>query len=88
MKIRDTYILRTVAGENLVVPIGDKNISFNAVITLNDSGKYLWNVLLNDTTEPQLVESLMSEYDVSREIAERDVTVFIRSLKENGILED
>lgn len=88
MKIRDTFILKTVAGENLVVPIGSKNISFNAVITLNESGKFLWNVLEKDTTTQNLVEALIGEYDVSREIAERDVEVFIRSLKENDILED
>lgn len=88
MKIRDTFILKSVAGENLVVPIGSKNISFNAVITLNESGKLLWNVLEKDTTKENLVEALIGEYDVSREIAERDVEVFIRSLKENDILED
>ncbi len=88
MKIRDTFILKSVAGENLVVPIGSKNISFNAVITLNESGKFLWNVLEKDSTKENLVEALIGEYDVSREIAERDVEVFIRSLKENDILED
>ena len=88
MKIRDTFILKSVAGENLVVPIGSKNISFNAVITLTESGKLLWNVLEKDTTKENLVEALIGEYDVSREIAERDVEVFIRSLKENDILED
>lgn len=88
MKIRDTFILKTVAGENLVVPIGSKNISFNSVITLNESGKFLWNVLKTHVTEEDLVKALIDEYDIGRETAKKDVEVFIRSLKENDILED
>ncbi len=88
MKIRDTFILRTVAGENLVVPVGSKHISFNAVITLNESGKFLWHLLEKDATEGMLVDALIAEYEVNRDIAEKDVRIFIRSLKENGILED
>lgn len=88
MKIKSNYVLRTVAGENLVVPLGDSGVNFNAVITLNDSGKFLWELLQNDTDEATLTEELLKEYDVSREIAERDVAVFVKSLKENGILEN
>ena len=44
MKIRDTYILRSVAGENLVVAVG-ANVNFNSVMTLNETGKFLWEKL-------------------------------------------
>lgn len=86
MKIRNTYILRNVAGENLVVPIGD-SVNFNSVITLNATGKFLWELLNTDTTEEQLTDALCSEYDIERETAERDVSSFIEKLKKNDMLD-
>lgn len=86
MKIRDNYILRSVAGENLVVSVGS-NVNFNSVITLNETGKFLWENLLSENEEKDLVEALLSEYDVDKATAERDVTAFIEKLKENNILE-
>ena len=86
MKIRDTYILRSVAGENLVVSIGSE-VNFNSIITLNETGKFLWENLLEENTAEGLVAALLSEYDVDKQIAERDVAAFIEKLKVNNILE-
>ncbi len=86
MKIRDTYILRNVAGENLVVTVG-ANVNFNSVMTLNETGKFLWEKLSDETTEDALVAALLSEYAVDKTTAERDVAAFIEKLKENNILE-
>ena len=86
MKIRDTYILRSVAGENLVVAVG-ANVNFNSVMTLNETGKFLWEKLTADTTKQALIDALLSEYDVDKETAERDVSAFIEKLKINNILE-
>ena len=86
MKIRDTYILRSVAGENLVVAVG-ANVNFNSVMTLNETGKFLWEKLTADTTTEALIDALLSEYDVDKETAERDVSAFIEKLKINNILE-
>ena len=86
MKIRDTYILRSVAGENLVVA-GGANVNFKSVMTLNETGKFLWEKLTADTTKEALIDALLSEYDVDKETAERDVSAFIEKLKINNILE-
>jgi hypothetical protein len=42
MKISEGFSLRNIAGENIVVPIGTKNISFKGMITLNNIGAFLW----------------------------------------------
>ncbi len=86
MKIRDDYILRTVAGENLVVCVGS-SVNFNSVITLNDTGKFLWEQLTEENTTENLINALLSEYAVDKETAQRDVEAFIEKLKEKDILE-
>ncbi len=43
MKIKDGFILRNVAGNNVVVPIGQATIDFNGMISLNDTRVYFLN---------------------------------------------
>ena len=44
MKLKDGFILRSVAGETVVVPTGD-DLDLNMMITLNETGKFLWEHL-------------------------------------------
>ncbi len=86
MQIKENYVLRQVAGENLVVPLGENSVNFNSIITLNESGKFLWEQLQTDTTAEKLVDAMLGVYEIDRKTAERDVLSFIKSLKDNGIL--
>ena len=56
MKIKDGYIIREVAGSNIVVPIGDEQMSFGGIMTLNPVGAFIWKLLENgaDPNYPKL----------------------------------
>ncbi len=88
MKIKDGYLLREVAGSNIVVPIGEGEMDFSGVITLNDVGAFLWKNLENDTTEEELVEKLLKEYDIDENTAKKDVAEYMSSLKGAGFIAD
>lgn len=85
MKIKDGYILRSIAGENIVLPSGDE-LDLNIVITLNDSARFLWERLETGAEEAELVEALLGEYDVDRAAAEQAVTDFCEKLKSHELL--
>lgn len=87
MKIKDGFVLREVAGTKMVVPIGGECVNFNGMITLNDTACFLWEALLQDVTENFLITALLGEYDVSEDLAKKDVEEFIAKLKEADILE-
>lgn len=87
MKISEGYLLRTVAGKNIVVSIGN-DVNFNGMLTLNDTGVFFWNLLQNDITKEEMLEAVLKEYDVSSDIALRDIENFIQKLKDSKILED
>lgn len=36
------FVLRKVAGENILVPVGNTALTFNGLVTLNESGAFLW----------------------------------------------
>lgn len=87
MKIREGYLLRSVAGKNIVVSIGS-DVEFNGMLTLNDTGVFFWNILQKDTTKEEMLEAVLKEYDVSSDIALQDIENFIQKLRESKILED
>lgn len=87
MKIPSGYLLRTVAGKNIVVSVAD-SLDFNGMLTLNDTGVFLWNKLCGGTTKEELVFSLLDEYDVSRSVAQEDTEEFLSTLRKNHLLEE
>ena len=87
MKIANGFLLKTVAGKNIVVSVGAE-VNFNGMLTLNDTGVYLWNLLQNDTTKEEILNKMLEEYDVSEEIASKDIDAFIEKLRQANILED
>lgn len=88
MKIKDGYLLREVAGSNIVVPIGEGEMDFSGVITLNDVGAFLWKNLEEDVTEEELVQRVLKEYDIDEETARKDVAEYMTSLKGAGFIAD
>ena len=81
MKLKDGFVLRTVAGETVVLPSGE-TANFDMMITLNDTGRFLWEKLESETDEAALVKALLAEYDVSEERAAESVQAFVARLKE------
>lgn len=85
MKIKDGYILRTIAGDNVVLPSGDE-LDLNVVITLNGTARFLWERLERGSDEAALTEALLGEYDVDRETAAKAVAGFVEKLREHELL--
>ena len=82
MKLKEGFILREVAGEYIVVPSGD-TLDLSMMITLNETGKFLWELLENGAEAEDLVSALLKEYDVSEQDARTHVEAFIAQIKEN-----
>lgn len=87
MKIKNGFAKRKIADSNIVVPVGRATNDFNGMITLNDSGSFFWDCLTHETTIDEVVEKVISEYDIDIETAKRDIEKFIKMLEDNNLLE-
>jgi hypothetical protein len=87
MKIKSGYLLREVAGQFIVVPVGNQAISFNGIITLNKSGKVIWEVMQKETSVEEIAQALKEVFEVSDEVANKDVTTFLETLKKHSLVE-
>ena len=86
MKLKEGFVLRQVAGETVVIPSGD-DMDLNMMITLNDTGKFLWEQLETEKTREQLLDAVLAEYEVTREVAEKAIADFIARLNEYEFLD-
>ena len=86
MKIKDGFVTKAIAGTDVVMPIGDNMVSFGSVITLNETGVFLWQKLQEETTQEKLVSEMLKEYNVDEATAESDVAEFVNKLQEVGLL--
>ena len=87
MQINKDFTIQKVGSSYVAVPVGETSKHFHGMVRLNETGAFLWKLMAEkDCTEADLVDALLGEYDVAREIAERDVHRVAEQLKENGIL--
>ena len=87
MKIKEDFILRKVADSYVVVPVNDMTVDFNGIINLNETCAFLFEILQKGADKQDLLDKLLSEYEVTSEKAEADIEVFIQKLKDADILE-
>ena len=87
MKIKENYVLRQIADTWAVLPLGAATLSFNGMMTLNETGRLLWSKLEDGCEANDLVKALLDEYEVSPEQANQDVDEFLAKLKSVDFIE-
>lgn len=82
------YTFKTIELDDdiVAVPVGSNAKLFKGVIRLNDSAAEIFQLLSQETTEEQLIESLKQHYGEDPEIGAY-VHDFVSSLLEEGVLE-
>lgn len=80
MKQSPDFLLRDVADSLVLVPVGAATERFPGMITLNETGKMLWEALATEQTVESLTALILEEYQVTAERARQDVQVFVDKL--------
>ncbi len=87
MKIKKDFIIQQIGDSYLAIAVGKTAESFRRLVRLNGSGAFLWNYIAEEShTEEEMVLTYTEHYSVSREVAEEDVSRFIATARENGII--
>ncbi len=86
MKIKNGFVLEPVGGAYIAVAVGSEAAETNAIIRMNGTGAFLWSLLESEQTRETLLAAMRAEYDVSEEIALRDIDAFVNKLASAGIL--
>lgn len=88
MKVKEGYILKNVAGENIVIATGEARLSFNGIITFNEVGAEVFTRLDGTHTVDQIAQEIASLYNAPKDIIEKDVNNLIEKMRNHGLLEE
>lgn len=86
MDIKKEFIVREIAGEYILVPYGQTTLGFNGIITMNELGRFIWENYENAKDEDELLQKILDEYEVEKEVAKADLDEFLQTLKEAEII--
>lgn len=86
MRVDSGFVLREIAGDYVIIPTGKIVLTFNGLITVNEVGVSIWNMLQKEVTFEEIVKGILDEYEVEESVARQDVEEFLKRLEENRIL--
>ena len=73
----DQFLLRKIAGEAILVPVGDTRIG-NGMITVNDTFCFLWELFGTPRTFAEAVAAAKEEYEDQAGEIEAHIAAFLR----------
>lgn len=89
MRIKNNYILKTIGENIIVVPLKEEALRFNGIISLNQSGKFLFETLQNnDLNKDELLKIVLDKYEVDKAVAMKDIESFIKQCMDNKLFDE
>ena len=89
MRRNEQFILREAADMSIILPVGEASNRFPGMISVNETGAFLWQQLEAEHTPETLAAALTGAYEVDLPRALKDVQAFLEQLKGTGaLLED
>lgn len=72
MKRTKEFIKRNIAGEIVLVPSGQTAREFNGMVTLTETGEFIWEHIEEAESFNHLVLLILEEYEVDKDTASQD----------------
>ena len=86
MKLKLQLVKRDIAGDIILVPVGAATSSIQGLITINETGAAIWDVLPEAENEEAIVDKLYEQFDAERDELRKDVAEFLDKLRELNII--
>jgi RIO-like serine/threonine protein kinase len=88
MKIKEGFELRKFGGKWLTVTVDEAADDNNVLVTLNETGAFVWKILRNESEYSYIVSKVVENYEVNEATAKKDLDNFLRICRENGIVDE
>lgn len=89
MRIKDGFKVVNYHGQNTVVADTAVKGGLDNNIVLTDTSLFLWNLLKSrDVSKTEMLDALLENFEISTVLALSDIDVFLRTMKENGLIEE
>lgn len=86
MKLNQDLIRRNIAGEHILIPVGETAKDYNGIFVMSPVADRIWELLEQGKDTEELFPILLDEYDVDESTLKADLNEFITTLTNNGLL--
>ncbi len=88
MKLNGKYKLRKVSDTYVIVKLGrGQSLNFSKLITINETGAFIFNKLAEEISMDELVAAIVAEYEIDETGAREAAETYIKKLVDLGIAE-
>ena len=88
MKAKSGFVLRNIAGEQILMPTGDNIGKFKGTVLLNDVSAFVWEKLQNPMSKEDLLQAIVDNYEVEEAVAAKDLDDLLATLDGFGVIEN
>ena len=87
MKLKKEFMIREVAGQDVIVATGKEAMKYNGLLTVSPVGRFLLENYQNTQGIAELIQMVLDEFEVDRETAAKDTVGFTNTTLEHGFIE-
>lgn len=80
MNVSNQLVIREVEDKTMIINLKNGNVT-----VLDEIGSLFWNALTEDK-KAAMIERIISNYEVDREVLESDYQIFVQKLKDLEII--
>lgn len=87
MKLKENLKLRQVGNRYMIVDAVGQNVNLTNVYTLNATAAWVWELAAQgDFTEESLISALCGNFEVSTDLATKDIRALLETWKKYNLL--
>ena len=80
-KLKSKFVARNVGNELILVPLTANVAQMSELFTLNETGKFIWENINENSTILEIENSMIETFDIDSAIAKRDIDLFLSKLE-------
>ncbi len=88
MKLKDGFTRHEVGSKHLAIATGKSAEALNGMVRSNETADFIFCQLMKETTEEQIVEAVLAEYEAPKEEVAAAVHRIVTQLREEGLLDE
>jgi len=80
-KLKSKFVAREVGNELIIVPLSGNVAQMNALFTLNETGKFIWDNATDTNSIDDLATQMTDTFNIDSQTARKDIETFLQKLE-------
>jgi hypothetical protein len=81
-------VVRKTGNEYVIIPVSNNIADMDSVFTINETGAFLWEMIDGEKNVEEMINALVSEYEIDYQTALNDVSEFLEQMRKFLVIEE